>query len=281
MTEYFVKQFDGGSTACDGRNCACASGATAVAFGSGGIHTPSADQFRTKSGKSCVPGVDTNSGGLTIQAVEATAKLYGIDIDYGEVEGGVTRWTFATIKSRITKGEGAVLLGDYDQIPAEIDEQPGFNGDHSVFIHDGNATDVCWHDPLGDKPRRVKWSVAEKYNQKPGSPTQGLAGFVQIAQEADMTIYSVPGEREATFKAGTSYRDAPTGKVIGTLPVGGWYLLAGQDAPVAGWYLLDGAGLGPTGVMRWAPAAALEKTRDASWEAGRDAAIKAASAVKL
>jgi hypothetical protein len=280
MTEYFVKQFDGGSTTCDGKNCAAASGATAVAFGSGGAQRPTSDAFRKTSGVSCVPGEDTKSGGLTVQAVERTAALYGVDIDFGKVEGSVRRWTIDEIKGRVNGDYGAVLPGDYDQLPSSIDEQPGFNGDHSVWIHDGTPSDACWHDPLGDKPRRVSWSVIEKYNQKPGSPVEGLAGFVLIPQEELMNIYSVPGEREVQIKVGTPYRNAPGGTVQGTISGSRWFLLAGQDAKVASWYLLDGSEVGAAGLMSWVPASSVIASRDASWEAGRAAAAKAAADVR-
>jgi hypothetical protein len=184
VTEYFVKQFDGGSTTCDGKNCACASGATAVAFGSGGEHQPTSDQFRARSGVSCIPGRHSASGGLFISDVERTAAIYGVTIDYGrEPGGGLKRWTATEQKARLKGGLfGMVCLGDYDQLPAWLDEQPGFHGDHSTFVHNYRASDdtVCWHDPLGKATRRVKWSVVVAYNQKPGSPVKGLAGFVRI-----------------------------------------------------------------------------------------------------
>lgn len=183
VAEYFVRQHDGYPHACDGRNCACASGATAVAFGSGGKQRPSSDDFRERSGRSCIPGVHSPSGGLFISDVEDTAARYGVTIAYGRSATGLLRRTSTQIKTWIKAGHGAVLPGDYDQLPAELDEVPSFHGDHSVWIHDYRASDdtVCWHDPLGDKPRRVKWSVVVKYNQKPGSPVKGLAGFVRLA----------------------------------------------------------------------------------------------------
>lgn len=36
MTDYHARQFDGGPVACDGRNCAAASGAMAIYFATGG-----------------------------------------------------------------------------------------------------------------------------------------------------------------------------------------------------------------------------------------------------
>lgn len=179
MVEYHVRQFDGGPTICDGRNCACASGAMAVAFGSGGKHTPTSDEFRQRSGQSCIPGVHSPSGGLFISDVERTAATYGVEIDYGP---GFYRWTATQQKTRLKMYQGMVCLGDYDQIPSWLDEQPGFNGDHSVFIHDYRISDdtVCWHDPLGDRGRRVKWDVVVAYNHKPNSPVRGLAGFIKL-----------------------------------------------------------------------------------------------------
>jgi hypothetical protein len=183
VSDYHVRQMTG--SACGPYNCAASSGAMAVAFGSAGKHQPTSDEFRAKSGASCVPGVDTPSGGLNIVHVEQTAAKYGVTVDYGRDGGGLRRWTSLELRDWCTD-DGAVVLGDYDQIPASIDAQPGFAGDHSVWVHDYRASDdtACWHDPLARGPIRVKWSIVAKYNQKAGSPVKGLAGFVRIPEVA-------------------------------------------------------------------------------------------------
>lgn len=221
MSEYHVRQFDGGSTVCDGRNCACASGAMAVAFGSGGKQQPTSDQFRTRSGESCIPGVHSPSGGLFIGDVERTAATYGVSIDYGLDPGqGLKRWTAAEEKARLLDGRfGMVCLGDYDTLPSAIDAQPGFNGDHSTWVHDYRASDdtVCWHDPLAAGPRRVKWSVVVAYNQKPGSPVRGLAGFVRIVVSLPDTDTEEPMPGLDLRPIGTiesGYADVPKGTEV-------------------------------------------------------------------
>ena len=191
MAEYHVKQFDGGSILCDGRNCACASGAMAVAFGTNGEQRPTSDGFRARSGESCIPGVHSASGGLFIEDVVSTAATYGVTIDYG----APTRWTATQQKAKLRLGYGMVTLGDYDQLPPDLDVQPGFNGDHSTFVHAyrASADTVCWHDPLAHWQRRVPWSVVVKYNHKPDSPVRGLAGFVALPLPDTDTEDDMPG----------------------------------------------------------------------------------------
>lgn len=308
MTEYFVRQFDGGSTACDGRNCAAASGATAVAFGSGGKHTPTSDQFRTRSGVSCVPGAHSPSGGLFISDVERTARSYGVTIDYGrDATGKLTRWTPAQQKLRLSTGFGMVTLGDYDQIPPELDEQPGFDGDHSTFTHDYRESDltVCWHDPLGRKPRRVRWSVVEQYNHKPGSPVRGLAGFVRIATSLpDTATEDAMKLTDVKALSGTAVITAPngyhlwvvaTGAKTATLPRGTKF---DQSVLASCRYLPDGEAPkgypgylvphGPDGELHVLPAGREgqlasfypQPTSTEAFNLGVEAAAKAAAAVK-
>lgn len=184
MAEFFVRQFDGAPTKCDGRNCACASGAMGVAYGTAGKKRPSSDDFRARSGVSCVPNVHSPSGGLYISDVERTCESYGVEIDYGrDTRGHLRRWTEAEQVAKLGAGFGAVMLGDYDRIPPSLDESPGFNDDHSAWVHDFRLKDrsICWHDPLGLAPRRIPWSVVASYNHKPGSEVAGLTGFVRIA----------------------------------------------------------------------------------------------------
>jgi hypothetical protein len=111
------------------------------------------------------------------------ASYYHVVIDYGGSEGRYERWTVAALKSRLAGRYGAVLLGDYDQVPNPY-RQPGssFMGDHSVYAHDyqDDTDDVCWHDPLRPAPIRVPMRVVTAYWQKPYSPVKGLAGFVRL-----------------------------------------------------------------------------------------------------
>ena len=208
MTEYHVRQFDGGSSACDGRNCACASGAMAVAFGSSGKQTPTSDEFRTRSGRSCVPGVHSPSGGLFTSDVATTAATYGVDIEYGS-----TRRSHASLVSWC-KANGAVVLGDYDQLPLALRVQDRFEGDHSVWVHDFRDDTFCWHDPLDTKPQRVRSSIVSRYNQKAGSPTKGLQGWTIVPLEVPDTGTGDDTVRDFTLLYG------PDGRLVtGTLAV--------------------------------------------------------------
>lgn len=191
-----------------------------VAYGSGGKKQPTSDQFRARSGVSCVPGAHSPSGGLYISDVERTAASYGVKIDYGRNRfGQLRRWTSTEIRTRLkTHLYGAVLLGDYDQLPASLDEQPSFRGDHSGWIHDYRASDdtVCWHDPLGDKPKRAQLVHLLRYNQKPGSEVRGFVGWVKIVglpdtdTEDNMESFPIPEKPSvAMARAGaTLYKDS-------------------------------------------------------------------------
>lgn len=249
MTEYHVRQFDGGPTKCDGRNCACASGAMGVAYGTAGAKRPSADAFRARSGVSCVPGVHSPSGGLYISDVERTAATYGVVIDYGRDERGhLRRWTEREQVAKLGAGFGAVLLGDYDQIPPYLDESPGFSGDHSGWVHDFRLRDrsACWHDPLALDPRRVPWNVLARYNHKPGSEVAGLTGFVRIAVRPpdtstgdDMDSFPIPEEPSvAIVRAGAKlYADSAfkTAKVTVAKATTVRYIGHVGDVHLVGW----------------------------------------------
>lgn len=191
MTDFHAIQLTG--SACQGRNCAAASAAMAIAMGTRNAVQLTADQVRHDSHVSCVKGVDTPSGGLFISDVIRVGKMHNVDIDYGTND--FQRWSPAVLKPKLTAG-GGIILGDYDQIPAPY-RAPGstFQADHSSFAHDWREDvppyghtphpgdtpipTVDFHDPLRNGPIRLPVSVLLKYWQKPGSPVKGLAGFVK------------------------------------------------------------------------------------------------------
>lgn len=292
MAEYFARQFDGGPTACDGRNCACASCAMAVMFNRGapGI---SADDVRKRSGVSCTPGAHSPSGGLFISDVERVARSYGVSIDYGrDLNGGQPkRWSEATMLERLSSSYVAIVLGDYDQMGADS-AQPNFRGDHSSVAHAYRKSDdtVCFHDPLRASPRRIKWSRLMKYWRKPGSPVLGLAGFVKAkvvapappptdTEEEPVDVFSVPGLMSAQWPKGTPIYPGPTGtKATGTLPADGRFVIVGQDkAKTPTRYLVDGADAGAPARMAWLPVSSATAKRDESFNAGVVAATGAAA----
>ena len=184
MLDYFATQRTG--TPCAPFNCAAASGAMGLAFGSGNRHIVSADAFRAQADVSCVPGVHSASGGLFISDVERVFALHAIAIDYGRGgDGQPNRWSPPTLALKLTQGNGAVVLGDYDALPLKYRASATFKGDHSAWTHDfriGDGT-VCWHDPLRGKPVHIPMSAVLSYWQKAGSPVQGLAGFVKGKEE--------------------------------------------------------------------------------------------------
>jgi len=258
-----------------------------------------ADQFRARSGVSCVPGAHSQSGGLFISDVVRVFAELGEEIDYGPVEGGYTRWAPPMLAAKLGTVFGAVLLGDYDALPSRYRASATFLGDHSTWAHDYRASDgtVCWHDPLRRAPIRIPISAALAYWQKAGSPVRGLAGWVRIAiappdtsTEEDMatvTIDRYPEPRGASgtnitgyLADGTTLTEATwSGLVSGTAVVertdnrapqgSGW--VVGASRPFTG-YLLPAAALTiapapPTPDPKAAVNAALDRVAAALQEA--------------
>lgn len=194
MTEYHVKQFDGGDRTCDGRNCACATGAMDIAYGTGGDPFLSADEVRDQSGVSCIPGAHSPSGGLYISDIERVCRKNGVAIDFGRVgnAGQPRRWTWTETLARLNAGMWMHVLGDYDQL-GEFSAQPGFKGDHSSGSHKRpgqRAGTSHFHDPLRSKPIDLPDDVLRRYSQKPGAEIRGLAGWVTI-KEATMQSFTL------------------------------------------------------------------------------------------
>lgn len=190
MKDYHVQQFDP-RVPCSGKNCACASCAMAVYFGTRGNATMDASDVRHASGTSCIPGVDTPSGGITIGDVEKVCAAKGVDIDYGRAASSYyRRWTTTEIRTRLGTFYGAVLLGMYSSVKAPWRADTSFGGGHSLWAHDYREDSpdshdkkvqptVCWHDPLRKRPIRVPFSVVVAYTQTQ-SALKGFAGFVKI-----------------------------------------------------------------------------------------------------
>lgn len=200
--DYHVRQFDGGATACDGRNCAAASGAMAVWFGTGGRVRLTSDQFRSLSGVSCEPGVHSQSGGLFISDVIRVADRYGVAIDYGGNDWGYTRWAAPEAALRLGTRWVGIFLGDYDQLSrAERAPNSSFLGDHSALAHDFDGTTVCWHDPLRTAPIRLAIGSLLRYWQKPTSPVRGFAGWVRDNRLPDTSTEEPDMPIKATFRA--------------------------------------------------------------------------------
>lgn len=198
MIDYHATQLT--RSVCAGRNCACASCAMAIYGGTAGATRISADTVRARSRVSCVPGVDTPSGGLYISHVEHVAASFGVWIDYGPGEG-LHRWPISEARARMSGPYGGVILGDYDQLGAYAASR--FTGDHSAYVHDYRPSDdtYCWHDPLRSRPLRLPARVLLAYWQKPGGAVRGLAGWVRLpvqyrvrfAWRATVRFYTLAG----------------------------------------------------------------------------------------
>ncbi|HEX5012706.1 MAG TPA: hypothetical protein VFV72_01010 [Candidatus Limnocylindrales bacterium] len=184
MTDDFhVTQLTG--TPCAPFNCAAASGAMGIAAGSGYEDKMSADAFRAQAAVSCVPGAHSNSGGLFISDVERVFAFHGIPVDYGRVNDDAPpmRWPAPTLATRLSKGDGAILLGDYDALPVQYRASATFKGDHSTWVHDYRSDGtIHWHDPLRKAGIRIPISAALSYWQKPLSAVRGFAGFVKVKE---------------------------------------------------------------------------------------------------
>jgi hypothetical protein len=197
-TEYHAIQLTG--SACQGKNCAAASTAMAIYYGSGGKVRLTADQVRAQAAVSCVPGQHSPSGGLYISDIERVTARNGVSIDYGR--DPVTyyeRWP-ASEAQRLVGNWGATFLGPYDAIP-KMYRAPGstFTGGHSAFGHlyrtdlppfgGGQPRQtVCWHDPLRAAQIRLPLSALLAYWQAPGT-VKGFAGFVRTTPSTAPAVH--------------------------------------------------------------------------------------------
>jgi hypothetical protein len=251
VTEYHVRQFDGPPHTCDGKNCACATGAMDIAYGTAGDPLLTADQVRTQSGVSCVPGAHSPSGGLFVSDIERVCRENGVSIDFGRDPGHPQprRWSWLEGVQRLEAGMWMHVLGDYDQM-GPYSAQPGFKGDHSSGVHipAGQKADTCcFHDPLRGKPIDLPMARLNLYWQKPGAAIRGLAGWVHIKEEPvlKVTMTGKPGSISIIPNPKNRYYDLATGTF---LPKTGTYSFTSKDPatpcktpPVNGiteWYLV-------------------------------------------
>lgn len=222
-----------------------------IAYGSRGDPLLTADQVRTQSGVSCVPGVHSPSGGLFISDIERVCYANDVTIDFGRnVNGGQPkRWTWNEGLAKLQDGLWMHVLGDYDQL-GTWSAQPSFKGDHSSGVHirtNQKALTCCFHDPLRAKPINLPLSVLLDYWQKPGSVVRGYAGWVHIKEEPvlKVTMTGKPGSISIIPNTKNKYYDLTTGTF---LPKTGTYSFTSKDPatpvkspPVNGiteWYLV-------------------------------------------
>lgn len=188
MTDYHATQLTG--TRCAPYNCAAASGAMGIAFGTNYATRLTADQFRAETIRSCVPmdppdGTHSRSGGLYISDVISVMHKHGVAVDYHEDANGAAQpWPQAELAHRCgTLKEGCLVLGDYGALPFQY-RATHFTGDHSAFVHDYRSSDDTyhWHDPLRTSAMRLAASAVLSYWRGGDGNVKGLAGFVARPQ---------------------------------------------------------------------------------------------------
>lgn len=192
MKDYHVEQFAPPVTGCSSKNCACATTAMDVYFGTRGAAVMTAADVRRASGQSCTPGVDTPSGGINIPAIERVCASKGVDITFGRSSSSYyRRWTAEDVTARLGHIYGGHLMGMYSNVDAPWRAHGStFGGGHSLWAHDlrDDLPDshydkvqrtVCWHDPLRARPIRVPVDVVLDYTQT-SSPLRGFVGWVKI-----------------------------------------------------------------------------------------------------
>jgi hypothetical protein len=177
VTDYFVTQLTG--SRCAGRNCAAATVAMIVAYGTNYAIRPTSDGIRSLSGASCVPGVHSPSGGLFISDDIRCARHYGVSQNWNlDVNGQAHAWPSEELARRCGPGlyEAAQVLGRYGSLPSTL-RIGTFTGMHSMKVHNYHVGDdtFCVHDPLRKRPIRMKRKYVLAY-WFGGSP-KGLAGF--------------------------------------------------------------------------------------------------------
>jgi hypothetical protein len=174
----FEKQLTGSALA--GSNCGAASGAMLTDQMTLGLKNPTPDQFRYRTGD--------YSGGLFIATVGRTMELeYGAPNTVYDASDGLDWYE---LRTRLLRGQFAVVNGDYDQIPMYLRGSRTFTGFHSVVYHQFNSdrSKVRVGDPLNDGrlaghpkgwvwwPAEVARNYVEKYDRE--VPGDGLHACV-------------------------------------------------------------------------------------------------------
>lgn len=192
MRDYHDRQFQEPVTSCSSKNCAASTTAMDIYFGTRGAVEMTGPDVRRATGQSCVPGVNTPSGGINIPAIERVGASKGVKIDFGRASTSYyRRWNSTEVKARLGSTYGGHLMGMYSSVKAPWRAHGStFMGGHSLFAHDLRddlpdshynvvQTTVCWHDPLRRRPIRVPLSVVIAYTQT-SSPLKGFVGWVKI-----------------------------------------------------------------------------------------------------
>lgn len=208
MADYHEYQLD--DTTCGGRNCAAASTAMGIAFGTRYAVEISSDRVRKLSGRSCTPQDPpdehhSRSGGLYISDVVKVAAKFHVAIDYHFDANDVARaWTVDDARMRLDDlGEGGIFLGHYGALPKKY-RVGTFIGDHSTWAHGYRRSDrtVGFHDPLHRAAIRLPFDALMDYWQ--AGPLVRLAGFVR---KLDLAIAKDAAPLRAKPHAGSEIRE--------------------------------------------------------------------------
>lgn len=175
LAERHVKQFDG--TRCASFNCAAASAAMAIYWGTNGRVALTASQVRTKSEISCTPGADTRSGGLRAIDVQRVAAAYGVTVDYGG--NGLINWPAGELYNRLASNHAAIVLGDANRLPVNPTSGVVY---HSIFGHalrvGSQGRETHMHDPRNTSGIWVPLSALDRYQL--GMEGVRFSGFVAL-----------------------------------------------------------------------------------------------------
>lgn len=153
----FRKQGDG--SRCQWSNCGPASHAMAADRHRKGVDPRNSHGWKPMPAEIRNHITPNGCGGTSLdQNDRAVIHCYGVDM--------AIRYNipWASFRSLIISGRGAVVSIWYGVVPPKYDGSPGFNGGHAIFVNERRASDGAYlvYDPLYDGrrpgiPRGPQW----------------------------------------------------------------------------------------------------------------------------
>lgn len=172
MGKYYKPGFEKQSTGSSLQwfNCAAASGAMLADQATLGIRDPTPDRFRKLTGDK-VGGLHMSSVGNALETLGIDAMVYDND----------NHLRFPILKTKVERGQMAVIAGDYEVLPHELRGDKDYRGDHSVFLWRIFKNVSIIGDPLNDGRRPgipkgwIRWpnSVLYQYVRRFDQHTTG------------------------------------------------------------------------------------------------------------
>lgn len=161
-----VRQLGWGS-AFDGLNCTMASACIALDRHTEGAKTSNPPLMRSFQSDQ-VGGTDLND------AADAWAAGYGETLTVNTV-------SWATFVSQINAGRGAIVQGDYQEIPDAYSGQPSFDGPHAIYVNEFNSdvSKALVYDPLRSSAYWLPSTYLRNYAEAFAGGSVA-AGFTQI-----------------------------------------------------------------------------------------------------